>query len=180
MLDIFEQIINKYKSPRQSASIRAHLGHGDAHHGNIILADNGEVFFFDNEYAGTLPVFMELSKPYYNDFLGALFFYFQNTLTSHFELINVKEEDTVVNIKIKPIKRLTSRLKLTEVKLNTRSKFTDGNRDFMTLNDYLFMCHTLTKDPNYYPEQVQWLFLAFAMIIADFDPFEPESIYRYF
>ena len=179
---VFQSIKQTHKKQAKikDKSVQAYLSHGDAHHGNIILTDNNEYYFIDNEYWGYLPVSMELAKPYYNDFLGDLFFHQHDLLTSIFKIKNViLGNDINVDIDInKDI--LSPRLAITNEKIKIRKKLIDSNTDFLSLNDYLFMCHTLNKNPNLYPEDVKILFLIFSIIIFDFDPQRPESIFDYF
>jgi hypothetical protein len=62
-----------------------------------------------------------------------------------------------------------------------RKKFVNKKtKDFLSLNDYLVLCHALTKDPNAYPFKTRLLFLIFTVILAQFDPLDPESIYDFF
>jgi len=174
--EIFKSILEKYSTKRQ---IRAFVGHGDAHQGNVIVSDKGSVRFFDNEYAGVMPVGMDLSKPYYNDFLGTLFFHFHERLLGYFKVKSIFTDRTTIQLKIGLKQKLDTRMKITLVKLEQRKKYL-GNGDLLGLNDYLFMCHTLNRDPNLFPETVRGLFLAFCVILNDFDPFNPESLYAYF
>lgn len=176
--EIISEIRKKYKSPNLG-NIPAILGQGDAHHGNIIV--NQKIWFIDNEYAGYLPPFMEFSKPYYNDFIGSYFFHYNKVLKKYFKVESCEESPGKLKIKIKVPKRLDLRLKITQVKINSRTGTANKNsKDFLSLNDYLVMCHTLTKDPNKYSAEAQLIFLVFTIILYLFDPFDPESIYRYF
>jgi thiamine kinase-like enzyme len=175
--EIFQSIKDKYSS-RENKTVVAYMGHGDAHHGNII--SNRGLKFIDNEYAGFIPPFMELAKPYYNDFIGILFFHHHPTLDQHFRIERFEDTGTKLLFKIAPPKKITSAIKITEIKLSSRKKWVNARTDeFLSLNDYLILCHALTKNPNVYPPNAQLLFLAFMEILAQFDPLDPESIYHF-
>src|SRR3989344_344608 len=181
--DIFKHIRFKYlNANNKDRFVSSVIGQGDAHHGNIIVTDNDKIWFIDNEYFGNIPSFMELSKPYYNDLIGELFFHYNILLSEYFELTTIQENENQLLIKIKPKRRLSSRIDITKIKLRSRNKFITGQKDidFLSLNDYLIMCHTLTKNPNYYEEKTRYLFLAFTLILADFEPLNPESLYSFF
>jgi len=174
---IFESILKKYSLIKQ---VCVFPGHGDAHQGNVIVSDKGDIVFIDNEYSGMMPAYMDLSKPYYNDLLGTLFFHFHERLLSYFEVESVKNDKTTLSLNIRLKQKLNARMKITQIKLKQRSKYLNDKEDFLTLNDYLFMCHTLNRDPNQFPEVVRWLFLAFCRVLYEFDSLDPESIYSYF
>ncbi len=177
--EVFEQIRKKYNYKNNNLSLNAILGHGDAHHGNIIV--NGKIQFIDNEYAGYMPPFMELAKPYYNDFLGTLFFHYNTLLSEYFHVDLVENSPAELKVKISILKRMKLRLSITEIKLTTRSSTANRTtKDFLLLNDYLVLCHTLTKDPHNYSKDAQIMFLIFTLILANFDPFDPNSVYRFF
>ena len=176
---MFESIRTKY-STTSAKQISTYPGHGDAHQGNVIVSDKGNIHFFDNEYSGMMPSLMDLSKPYYNDLLGALFFYFHPQLLNYFELKSYKSTANSLSFQIRLKQQLKTRMELAKIKLRQRKKYISSDNDFLSLNDYLFMCHTLTKDPNLYPDDIKKLFLAFCLIIYEFDPLNPESIYEYF
>lgn len=171
-------IKNKYNNPTDKR-IKAIRSHGDAHYGNIILGK--KIWFIDNEYADYAPPYMELAKPYYNDFIGVLFFHHYKNLYMQFNLLNHTLSTNKLELQVNPIKKDNIRLEATQIKLETRRKSVNENtQDFLSLNDYLLMCHMLTRNPNHYPLKAQMLFLAFILIIADFNPFKPNSIYDYF
>lgn len=178
--EVFNQIRNKYISYKDTnPSLTAILGHGDAHHGNIIV--NDKICFIDNEYVGYIPPFMELAKPYYNDFVGTLFFHYNDLLSEYFHIDSIKNGATSLEIKVSIPKKIKLRTLITEAKLTTRkSTVNSTSKDFLSLNDYLIMCHTLTKDPHNYSEDAQMMFLVFTLILANFDPFNPSSIYKFF
>jgi len=174
---IFESIRKKY-SLRNNKKIITIMGQGDAHHGNIIV--NQKIWFIDNEYADFIPPFMELAKPYYNDFIGTLFFHHHKILNQHFQINHFEDTGTRLVFKIKYPQKITNFLKITQIKLRERKKIINNKtEDFLSLNDYLVLCHALTKDPNTYPIKTQLLFLVFTAILAQFDPFNPESIYNF-
>jgi thiamine kinase-like enzyme len=175
--EIFESIREKY-SAQGNKTVVAFMGHGDAHHGNIIV--NHGLKFIDNEYAGFIPPFMELAKPYYNDFIGILFFHHHPTLDQHFRIEKFEDTGTKLLLKIASPKKITRPIKITQIKLSNREKWVNAaTDDFLSLSDYLILCHALTKNPNTYPPNAQLLFLAFIEILAQFDPLDPESIYRF-
>lgn len=182
----FQQSINevfftiKRKFTEMNSPVRAYLGHGDAHYGNIILGKS-KLYFIDNEYAGYIPALMEMSKPYYNDFIGTLFFHFPQILEDYFSLEGVDLVNSNLSIRVNLKKKMDPRIRMIQKRIEYRKDFLQGdNVDFLSLNNYLFLCHTLTRNPNDYPESTKYLFLAFALVIANFDPFHPESIYSYF
>lgn len=175
--EIFDSIRRKY-STQNNKVVAAYMGHGDAHHGNII-AGHG-LKFIDNEYAGFLPPFMELAKPYYNDFLGVLFFHHHETLARYFQIQNFEDTGTRLSFKIATPQKIADAIKITKIKLSSRKKWANAaTDDFLSLNDYLILSHTLTKNPNTYPLEAQLLFLAFTEILTQFDSCDPESIYRF-
>lgn len=176
--EIFESIKGKYSKGR-AKTIAAPMGHGDAHHGNIIAGR--DVKFIDNEYAGFIPPFMELAKPYYNDFIGILFFHHHPTLDEYFQIKDMEDTDATFFLQIAARQKITRPIKITQIKLSSRKKWVNAaTDDFLSLNDYLIFSHALTKNPNAYPPNTQLLFLAFIEILAQFDPLDPESIYRFF
>jgi thiamine kinase-like enzyme len=176
---IFDGLRNKYLHLSQKEII-TRMSHGDAHHGNIIIDDNNRIWFIDNEYAGQLPAYLELSKPYYNDFIGELFYHYHSTLSGYFDVKSVETSAKKLNVEIQLKRPLGPRLDVTKIKIESRSSQLKDNHDPISLNDYLIMCHTLTKNPNNYPDDVKWLFLVFIPIINQFDALKPESIYDFF
>lgn len=174
---IVNNIKKKYKNNRFK-KILAIMGHGDAHHGNIIV--NDKIWFIDNEYSDYIPPFMELAKPYYNDFLGTLFFHNQNCLNGYFIIKKYIDNGKKIFIDINTPKKIDNYLKITHIKLLARKNTVNENTDdFLSLNDYLILCHMLTKNPNNYPPKTKKIFLIFIIILARFNPFIPESIYKY-
>ncbi len=174
---IFESIRKKYFS-HSNRKVTAIMGQGDAHHGNIIV--NKKTWFIDNEYADFMPPLMELAKPYYNDFIGTLFFHHHKTLNQYFQIKHFKDTGTKLIFRIKCPKKINNFLKVTQIKLQERKKLVHKKtEDFLSLNDYLVLCHTLTKNPNKYPLKTKLLFLIFTIILAKFDPFNPDSIYDF-
>ena len=96
---IIDNIKRKYHDAEYSSNkIRSIVGHGDAHHGNIIV--EGDIWFIDNEYADITTPFMELAKPYYNDFLGDLFFHQHELLNEYFKIISYKDTGKEIHIEI--------------------------------------------------------------------------------
>lgn len=175
---ILESIGRKY-SLHNDRKVTAIMGQGDAHHGNIIV--NKKIWFIDNEYADFISPFMELAKPYYNDFIGTLFFHHHKTLNKYFQISHFEDTGTRLVFKIKCPQKITNFLKITQIKLLERKKWVNKKtKDFLSLNDYLVLCHTLTKNPNNYPLKTRLLFLIFTVILAKFDPFNPDSMYDFF
>lgn len=176
--EIITNIRKKYENHTRD-QVRGFIGHGDAHHGNIIL--NNDIWFIDNEYADVTTPFMDIAKPYYNDFLGILFFHNQKLLDEYFKISSYTDNGSEINIKIDISKRIEKYIEITKIKLNTRKNtINEKTEDFLSMNDYLFLCHTLTKNPNKYPQNTQRLFILFAVLLSIFDPYNPESIYSYF
>lgn len=176
--EVFKEILNKYENPKIN-NCTSYLGHGDAHHGNILLDTNQKVWFIDAEYSDNIPANMELSKPYYNDFLGELFFHYPDEFLERFELLSTRESEEELFIDLVANKKMVNRLAITNVKIETRKEFLQAGSDFLDLKDYLFMCHTLTKNSNNYSDFLKMMFLAFSVIIMEFDPMDPESIYSF-
>jgi len=175
---IVDGIKDKYNASHPN-KIMGFIGHGDAHHGNIIIGE--DIFFIDNEYADNTTPFMEFAKPYYNDFLGNLFFHKHKQLNQYFKVIGYKDTGTDINIRVNYSKPLGEYLEVTKIKLEARKDTANAKtEDFLSLNDYLFLCHILTKDPNKYPRTVQKLFILFAILLSTFDPHIPESILTHF
>ena len=173
---VVENIRGKY-SLAQSKIVRCYPGHGDAHHGNIILNGN-KINFIDNEYAGFIPPFMELAKPYYNDFIGTLFFHHQKELEEYFPLKFSASSNGILAFSGLKFKKISHAIKITNIKLQKRKKWINGNTDdFLSLNDYLVLCHMLTKNPNNYGSRAQLIFLLFIVLLTEFDPLQPESLY---
>lgn len=172
---IMEKIKDKYKANR-SMKIEAIKGQGDAHHGNILV--NNDIWFIDNEYAGLTTPLMELAKPYYNDFLGTLFFHHNNILDKYFKITDYEDDGKNVHIKIKTSGQIRKYLEITRIKLLARKDVAnERTQDLLSLNDYLILCHILTKNPNNYSQTTQKLFLVFIILLSLFNPYKPESIY---
>ncbi len=178
--EVFDQILNKYiVGKERNKNLLAILGHGDAHYGNIIV--NKKIWFIDNEYAGYMTPFMELAKPYYNDFIGNLFFHYNSLLNEYFQVKSFDDKKDSIQIKINTGKEMKLRSLITEIKISSRRLTVNKKtRDYLSLNDYLILCHTLTKNPNKYERKAQIMFLVFILILANFDPFDPNSIYKFF
>jgi hypothetical protein len=164
--------LNQSKNKRVSAI----MGHGDAHHGNIIIEDG--IWFIDSEYADIIPPYMEMAKPYYNDFIGTLFFHHQDQLKEYFEVVKLSDSNGVLCFEISCRKPMSPYLDITKVKIESRKETCNqSSDDFLTLNQYLILCHMLTKNPNAYSEHTKMLFVAFIALLDNFDPFRPDSIY---
>jgi thiamine kinase-like enzyme len=174
---IISNIKEKYKDTK-TKSVQAIMGHGDVHHGNIIL--NKDVYFIDNEYAGYIPPFMDLAKAYYNDYLGILFFHYHDVLNKLFKIEKYMDNGEEIHIAIKTSRKIDYFIEVVKIKLLFRKNTINRNtRDFISLNDYLVLCHMLTKNPNLFSKTSQRLFIVFAILLASFDPFKPNSIYKY-
>jgi thiamine kinase-like enzyme len=177
LAEIFQNLKEKYSQTREMAVFP---GHGDGHHGNMLVSNEGKITFFDNEYSCIMPSYMDLSKPYYNDLLGMLFYYFHDRLLDYFSIKSYDEGKTTLNLKIKLNKKIGTRMEITKIKLQERRNFLKDSQNYLKLNDYLFMCHTLNKNPNLFPKKILVIFLAFSEILNEFDSFNPESINSYF
>jgi len=176
---IISNIRNKYTNRDDTLRVEAILGHGDAHHGNIIV--NDKIWFIDNEYAGATTPLMEIAKPYYNDFFGDIFFYGIKTLDKLLKIHSFEDDGTNINVKMEISREFQRYITLANIKLELRSKFVNGDtKDYISLNDYLFLCHILTKNPNKYSSKSQKQFLVLAIVIQLFDPHNPKSIYSFF
>lgn len=174
---IISNIKEKYNTTK-TKKVLAIKGHGDAHHGNIII--NDKIWFIDNEYSDHITPFMELAKPYYNDLIGVLFFHDPVTLNKFFKITKYVEKDGEIIINMDIPKKIVNFLEITKIKLLARKDtIKRDSEDFLSLNDYLVLCHILTKNPNNYSPKVQKLFIVFAVLLACFDPFKPETIYDY-
>lgn len=67
-------------------------------------------------------------------------------------------------------------IELTKIKLSVRRLDINADaEDFLALNDYLFMCHILTKNPNEYRRNSRYVFIACAALLMLFDPLNPDS-----
>lgn len=174
---IIDTIKNKYSHPHQ-LPITAIKSHGDAHHGNIIV--NKKVWFIDNEYSGYTTPFMEMAKPYYNDLFGFLFFTNCRYLYKMFD-IQVTKNTSKLDYKIRYLTGLYKFIECTKIKISKRKDTCNPyTMDPLHLNDYLVLCHLLTRNPNILPEKIKMLFIAFTVILFDFDPFDPDELESYF
>lgn len=178
-LDVINSIKSKYENAYYK-KLHAIQGHGDAHHQNIIVNSDGGIHFTDFEYVGTIPIAMEISKPYYIDLIGTLFFFFEERLLEHFSFENICESQNSVDLKIN-IKSLPEiRLKITENKISYFKNLLLDSKDILTLNDYLVLSHLLSRNPNNYSHSTQSLFLIFLILFAKFNPLEPRSLFKFF
>lgn len=177
--DIFRKIRERFNTNSQKLC-RVYPSHGDAHHCNILYTSANQHSFIDCEYSGYLPPLMDLAKPYYNDFLGALFHLYPSYLDKYLELISIKESDNTLEIKIKLKEMMLARLELTKVKIKYRKKFIAHDSDYISLSDYLFLCHTLTRNPDDFDERTFWYFIVFGYVLFNFDPYHPDSIKKFF
>lgn len=178
--EIIQDIITKCVSLKSNLIITSVLGHADAHHQNVLYNSNS-LGVIDYEYAGFMPLNMEQAKRYYVDFIGTLFFFFEDILSNCFLLKGVTMEQNLINLKIKISPEFSSRIKLIQARMNSLSKvrkYADG--DPLTLNDYLVLCHLYTRNPNNYKGNTQLLFLAVLMVLTEFDPFDLETFSKYF
>lgn len=161
------------------------LDHGDAHNWNIIISEPGKIYFIDQEYYGNIPFNMALSKPYYSDLLGSLFYFYPQLMRNFFEFRRYDDTDKKnVFIDIKTKAPFDLRMKLAEIKVNTRKetlrRFPKTTQiDFLSLNEYILLSHALARDPKLLSKENFILFFAFFPILMEFDPFEPLNLYRY-
>lgn len=162
---------------------KTYFGHNDAHHGNIILehgTKGAERFIFiDCEYADYVTPLQDLTKPYYNDFIGIYFFYFPNFIRAAVKnvSINIDNEKEIVDINLDINKNfLDFRARIAEAKIKVRKNYLED--DFLNMSDYLLIAHMLTKNPNHYPIDIQIIFLVFAYQISEMDYKNPSSLLR--
>lgn len=179
VIEVINNIKDKYKL-KSEMKIDAVLGHGDGHHQNVICDESKNLYFTDFEYSANIPLAMELSKPYYIDLIGTLFFFFENRLLKHFSFEAIRDSSSLVDYDIRLKSYPLLRLAVTENKVNYFKGCLDSSRDLLTLNDYLVLSHLLSRDPNKYSKQAQELFLVMLMLLSRFDPFNPKSLFDFF
>jgi hypothetical protein len=180
--EVFDDIRRKYEMVKDT-EFKVVFGHGDAHHGNLLVARGEKVSFIDNEYGGWLTVPMECSKPYYNDLFLKYFYPFDQASANYFNLDRVEEEGNQLDLKMSLVKKTDERVEVAKVKLRNREKLLRDRsfNDVVDFKDYLFMCHTLARNPNNMKcEVAKYLFLVTCLILEEFDPLDPESFYSYF
>ncbi len=178
-IDVINNIKQKYDL-RTQMTINAVLGHGDVHHQNVIFNKDSGLYFTDFEYSANIPLAMELSKPYYIDLIGTLFFFFEDRLLSHFSFENIRDSLTQLDFDIRLKTYPSLRLAITESKVKYFKDLIDPSRDLLTLNDYLVLSHLLSRDPNKYTMHSQELFLVVLVLLSQFDPYNPKSLFDYF
>lgn len=180
-IELINIIKKKYLKGNNIDDIDSVLGHGDAHHQNIIYDEvRNEIRFIDYEYTDNIPIKMELAKPYYIDLLGTLFFFFEDDLLQYFE-VQISEtqlDSPKLNIRVKSLP--SARIELTKNKIEYFNSILNEAVDPLTLNDYLMMCHILSRNPNNYSLKAQYLFLGFIYAFNDFNPLDPNSLFEYF
>lgn len=164
----------------QDKTIDSYLTHGDVHHQNIIIGTQDNINFVDLDYSGFAPIAMELAKPYYVDLIGVLFFFFEDELFSLFDLENFSIESNELSIYVKLKKLPKERLLISESKVKFYKNFIQDSRDYLTLNEYLIICHLTSRNPNHYSKKAQILFLIFINALFVFDPFKPETLFEIF
>lgn len=178
------QIINelkyKYSTLADKGMTDSFLGHGDWHHQNILCGNSQNIKFIDFEYFGYHPINMEISKAYYIDFLGTLFFYFQDRLENCFEIIKREEDSDNLRFNIKYFGNLDLRLEILKNKIDVFGDLLKSGDDYLTLNDYLIICHLLSRNPNLYSKNCQDLFLSMIPVFDSFDPLNPKSFIECF
>jgi hypothetical protein len=176
--DLLEKIKSKLEA-QDSQIYTTYLGHNDAHQGNILIEDKSQEFvLIDCEYADYATAYQDLAKPYYIDYLGTYFFYFPKFMRRHIKELSFKLKGDKIAIDFKIEENfIKARAELVKIKLNARKNYLNGN-DFLTLNEYLLICHLLTKNPNNYPLDLQILFLATTFALNEFNPNEPEDLFK--
>lgn len=180
ILNIINTLLNKYNYlSKENKKILTYLGHGDLHHGNIILSKNNKIFFIDNEYVSYVSLNSDIAKPYYNDLIGYLFFNKTKELESYFD-ISYKINNNDIFININSIKFPKNRISITKEKINTRKQHLNFNQnkdsDF-SINEYLLMCHLFTRNPNCYSEKTFIIFLIIANRLNTFNWNNPEDLF---
>lgn len=174
-LEIMQDIQERLTGIDPATTADSVLGHGDLHHMNVLYGADGEKVI-DFEYHSQIPVAMELAKPYYIDYVGTLFFFFQQHFASHFQFDRSDLQDGILNLEINQTALLAGRVALTENKVRQFGDLIAQGRDFLSFNDYLVMCHTLSHNPNNYSADTQLLFTAMLPILAEFDYSNPASL----
>ncbi len=178
-IEVINNIKKKYQL-KPEIKIDAVLGHGDCHHQNVICDKSNDLYFTDFEYSANIPLAMELSKPYYIDLMGTLFFFFENRLLKHFSFETTRESSSLLGYGIRLKSYPLLRLAITENKVQYFRGLLDSSRDPLTLNDYLVLSHLLSRNPNKYSKHAQELFLVMLVLLSRFDPFNPKSLFDYF
>ncbi len=170
----------KYLTIKQDYKIRTILGHGDAHHQNILVENKtSKIYFIDNEYNSFIPINMELAKPYYIDILGNFFFFFNSELLKYIEVILFSISDEKIRIDTKTKKLPKLRIKIAQNKINTFKELIRDCNDPISLNEYLIMCHMLSRNPSKYSEKVLPIFLAYIPILNSFNSLKPEELFKF-
>lgn len=150
------------------------IGHGDAHNGNVFLAER-EFLYFDPAFAGRHNPFLDLAKPlFHNVFAHWMYFPLEakqpQTLTVHedAETIQITFDET-----LPPYRQLFFESKIERVlkplvtELHARGWLRPDWRTY--LKTALFCCPFLTMnltDTNRFPAQVRWLGLSYAVIMG--------------
>jgi thiamine kinase-like enzyme len=176
--EIIKRIQDKLKS-NVEIDILAHLGHGDAHHQNVLVDSAETPYLIDLEYAGLVTPRMEMAKPYYNDLIGTLFYFFGDRLEKSFDIKSVRNSKGVTNFRIQYSGGLDGRIALAQNKIQNFEKLLDSN-DVLTLNEYLLICHLTTRNPNIYSAANKKLFLALIPLLNSFNPKDPASLFDAF
>ena len=175
---VVEKIRNKYEKINGNKDVTIVLGHGDAHHQNIILEETtSKIYFIDCEYSSFIPMSMELAKPYYIDLFGTLFFFYNDVLLKYFDVRKCEIIDDKVNLRIilKELPKL--RLQLVQNKISNFSDLMADDTDQLNLNDYLIINHMLSRNPNQYNAKVLPVFLSLVPLLNDFNVMKPEELF---
>ncbi len=176
--EILNDIEKKYELINKNLHIRTIYGHGDIHHQNILIEkETSKLFFIDNEYNSQIPINMEIAKPYYIDLLGNYFFFFNDVLS---QMISVKKYEINkknINIKLKINFIPKLRLAITKNKIKIFKKLLDTCNDPISVNNYLVMCHILSRNPNDYDKDIIPIFLAYVPILNSFNISKPEELF---
>ena len=175
---IIESIKAKLQRP-DNKHVLAHLGHGDAHHQNILIGSDRTPSLIDLEYSGATTPRMELAKPYYNDLIGTLFFFFQDSLERRLVLRDSNFTGRFFDFNIEYSGGLSGRVAIAQDKIAHFSALINAD-DFLTINEYLIISHLTTRNPNTYSATSQRLFLALIPALYSFDPRRPASLFDVF
>ncbi|HVX92710.1 MAG TPA: hypothetical protein VHA74_01195 [Candidatus Dojkabacteria bacterium] len=178
---IINRIKNKYCEIDIDKNVEAILGHGDAHHQNILIENtSNNIYFIDNEYNSLTSLNMEIAKPYYIDLLGNYFFFFNEQLLDIFEVekyyINADSIEILIKLKSIP----TLRVKTAENKISIFKNLLKKCDDPIKLNDYLLMSHLLSRNPSLYAKKILPIFIAYIPIIASFNTLKPQDLFDVF
>lgn len=177
---ILDNIKTRYYQLDKNKEIDVVLGHGDAHHQNILIEDyTNNIYFIDNEYNSFLSINMEIAKPYYIDLLGNYFFFFNKDLLKFFEVNKYQVSQDYIHINISIKKRPEQRIEIAKNKIEVFNKLLIECDDVFSVNDYLLLCHMLSRNPQTYDKDVLPIFLGYINIINNLDIYKPGNLFDF-